>query len=266
MSNPVPHICPGCRRRVVGKCPACRPPEPSTSAARPRASRQGYGRKEADRRHDTIRAWVERNGWVCPGWRRDQHPAADLTADHVDPLALGGPQSGVLAVLCKPCNSAKQDSLPAPVVPGLTLTLVAGPPCGGKSSYVRENAAPTDLVVDFDALAVALQPAGTTHGHIPAHKQFVLEARDAVLERLRLGGHPVRTAWVITAAAKKADRDRYRRRYNAQVVVVVSPEEVCLRRAMGERPGDWGSYVRQWFSSYEPDARDTVVRGFDPGV
>lgn len=209
---------------------------------------------------------MERNGWVCPGWRRDAHPAQDLTADHADPLALGGPQGGALEVLCRSCNSSKQASLPAPVIPGLTVTLVAGPPCGGKSSYLRAHADPTDLVIDYDALAVALQPAGETHRHVEAHKHFIWEARDAVLERLRLGEHGVRTAWIVASAPKRSDRERYRRRYGAQVVLVWSPEEVCLRRASGERPGDWFGHVRSWFASYERDERDVVVDGYDRGV
>lgn len=248
---------------MVGKCTTCQP-ETTVRAPKPRASRVGYGRREADRRNDTVRAWVQRNGWVCPGWRREPHPAQDLTADHVDPLGLGGPQSGVLAVLCKPCNSAKKDQLPPPEVPGLTVTLISGPPCGGKSSYLLEHAGPDDLIVDYDALAVALQPAGGSHGHVEAHKHFIWEARDAILERLRLGNHGVRAAWVIASAPKRRDRDRYRLRYGAQVVVVMSPEDVCLRRAMGERPGDWFGHVRGWFDAYEPDPRDVIVRGYDP--
>lgn len=257
----IPRICPGCRKRVTGKCVTC---QPVSRPSKPRASRIGYGRREADRRHDTVRAWVERNGWICPGWKRDQHPAEDLTADHEDPLGLGGPQTGVLKVLCRSCNSAKQDSLPAPSVPGLTVTLISGPPCGGKSSYLLKHAGASDLVVDYDAIAVALQPAGSTHNPVEAHKHFIWEARDAILERLRLGNHGVRNAWVILSAPKRKDRERYRQRYGAQVVVVISPEDVCLRRAMGERPADWYNYVRKWFAAYEPDPRDTVVYGYDP--
>lgn len=208
---------------------------------------------------------MERNGWVCPGWRRDGHPSRELTADHVDPIALGGPQGGALAVLCKSCNSAKQAQLPPPEIPGLTLTLVAGPPCGGKNTYIRARADPDDLVIDYDALAVALQVSGETHGHVEVHKPFVWEARDAVLERLRLGGHGVRRAWLIASAPKRKDRERFRNRYGARVVVVHSPEDVCLRRAMGERPGDWHAYVRNWFRDYEPDPRDEVVKGYIPG-
>lgn len=265
MRSAIPRVCPGCRQRVTGKCLRCNASSASPAPKR-QAKRAGYGRREADRRHDTVRAWVQRNGWTCPGWKRDPHPAKDLTADHVDPLALGGPQSGELEVLCKSCNSAKQAFLPPPVIPGLTLTLVSGPPCGGKSTYVKTHAQPTDLIVDYDALAVALQPAGSTHQHVEAHKHLIWEARDAILERLRLGEHGVRNAWVIASAPKKADRQRYRQRYGAQVVVVMSPEEVCLRRSLGERPGDWYGHVRDWFASYERDERDRVVDGFDRGA
>ncbi len=45
----------------------------------------------------------------CPGYGRDPHPASDLTADHVVPLAAGGAplDRGNLAVLCRSCNSTK---------------------------------------------------------------------------------------------------------------------------------------------------------------
>ena len=45
----------------------------------------------------------------CPGYERDPHPAIDLTADHVVPLAAGDAplDPGNLAVLCRSCNSTK---------------------------------------------------------------------------------------------------------------------------------------------------------------
>lgn len=50
-------------------------------------------------------AWVEANGWVCPGWQRDPHPSTDLTVDHITP----GTRDDGLMVLCRPCNAAKGD-------------------------------------------------------------------------------------------------------------------------------------------------------------
>ena len=56
-----------------------------------------------------LRAWRGGHGDWCPGYERDAHPAADLTVDHVVPLAAGGApfDIGNTAVLCRSCNSTK---------------------------------------------------------------------------------------------------------------------------------------------------------------
>lgn len=208
-----------------------------------------------------MRVHVEQYGWVCPGWKKPPHPAEKLTADHVLPTGRGGRQDGPLRVLCRSCNSSRQAELDTPIVPGLTLTLVCGPGGSGKNHYVREQALPSDLVIDYDAIALALQPAGAeSHHHVESHFPFIASARDAVLDRLVLGNHKVRRAWVIHTGAKKSLREHFRQRYGAQVVVILPPEEMCLQRVMNERPREWWGYVRSWFEAYEPDPRDTVIK------
>ena len=56
-----------------------------------------------------LRAWRGEHGDWCPGYGRHAHPAADLTVDHVTPLAVGGApfDIGNTAVLCRSCNSTK---------------------------------------------------------------------------------------------------------------------------------------------------------------
>jgi 5-methylcytosine-specific restriction protein A len=56
-----------------------------------------------------LRAWRGEHGDWCPGYQRDAHPASDLTADHIVPLAAGGApfDPSNLAVLCRSCNSTK---------------------------------------------------------------------------------------------------------------------------------------------------------------
>jgi 5-methylcytosine-specific restriction protein A len=56
-----------------------------------------------------LRAWRGEHGNWCPGYQRPAHPAADLTVDHVAPLAAGGAPFDIAntAVLCRSCNSTK---------------------------------------------------------------------------------------------------------------------------------------------------------------
>ena len=56
-----------------------------------------------------LRAWRGAHGDWCPGYQRAAHPAADLTVDHVVPLAAGCAsfEIGNCAVLCRSRNSTK---------------------------------------------------------------------------------------------------------------------------------------------------------------
>jgi len=60
-----------------------------------------------------LRAWRGLHGNWCPGYQRPAHPAADLTVDHVVPLAVGGAAFEIAntAVLCRSCNSTKGASI-----------------------------------------------------------------------------------------------------------------------------------------------------------
>ena len=66
-----------------------------------------------------IAGWVERNGKVCPGFRRKPHRSSDLTIDHIVPKSKGGTDAiGNLRVLCRSCNSRKHDKRDDPKIFG----------------------------------------------------------------------------------------------------------------------------------------------------
>jgi 5-methylcytosine-specific restriction enzyme A len=101
--------CLGCGVLVRGasRCAACKAKrERAKAAARP-------GRKRADetrRRREAVATHRATVGDWCPGvpeLRRPAHPSADLTADHLHEVRLGGAESGPLVVRCRPCNSAR---------------------------------------------------------------------------------------------------------------------------------------------------------------
>lgn len=62
---------------------------------------------ETNRRRAAVKAWRDKHGDWCPGHGRPGHASADLTADHVAPVARGGAPDGPLAVLCRSCNGRK---------------------------------------------------------------------------------------------------------------------------------------------------------------
>jgi 5-methylcytosine-specific restriction protein A len=78
-----------------------------------KAARRPRSWTERQRRAEAVAQWVAAYGYVCPGWQAPPHPSHDLTADHIDPVARGGDESGDLTVLCRPCNSRKRDQLNA---------------------------------------------------------------------------------------------------------------------------------------------------------
>lgn len=140
------------------------------------------------------------------------------------------------------------------------LTLIAGPPLAGKTTYAREQAQPGDLLLDSDALYAALsgQPLYDRPEHL---RPFVWAAFFGVLRELGRGSYP--DAFVVQCAASRQQRDRYRRMNDARVVVLETPLEVCLAR-LDERPtavhGEWRQAIEQWWELYDRDRRDVVIR------
>lgn len=54
------------------------------------------------------------------------------------------------------------------------ITVITGPPCAGKTTYMSEHAKPDDVVIDYDTLAQSL---GSEHAH--GHSAWVSEVAAA---------------------------------------------------------------------------------------
>lgn len=90
------------------RCPAhARPVERQRTRAK-RTRRPRASAAETKRRADVVAAWRATRGDWCPGYGRDPHASADLTADHVIAVGAGGSENGQLTVLCRSCNGRKQ--------------------------------------------------------------------------------------------------------------------------------------------------------------
>lgn len=255
--SPEPHCPePGCSNR--GKCPK--------HSYRSRSSKKYNQRAWRD-----LSKRIRRDRTVCetPGCG---NPSEQV--DHIDGDETNDAEWNLQA-LCGPCHSIKghlagELSAPARDLTGrhgaTAVTVVAGPPGSGKTTYVEEQAQRGDLVVDYDQLYAAL--AGLAMHDRPADlRGLVLDARDAVLSRLEVRPGEVARAWLIHSAPRAEQRASLRARFDADVVLLLPPREVCEQR-LREREersgvGGWDEALDQWYAAYEPSPSDLVLT---PGV
>lgn len=191
------------------------------------------------------------------------------TADHIVPRSRGGADAlENLQPACLPCNQAKGSDLPPEVgdlaffAPGAPVrhpvTLVIGPPCGGKTRWVAEQADPGDLVIDADALVAALTPGGPYQPDTP-----VRPVVDAVLRTVfaHVLDHP-RPVWIITTRPTRASRALYRK-YRPHIVAVTASHHV-LRQRVADRPPQWSQWLDDWLTSGDLSDAAEVIHT-DPG-
>ncbi len=130
------------------------------------------------------------------------------------------------------------------------VTLVCGPPCAGKSTYVAQHVQRGDLVVCFDHLA---QQAGSTHPHEhqPQHRQAAARAYAALLAQV--ADMQDGRAWVIRCAPHHADRAALAARLHADAVVQLVPEqaEALARAELDKRSPRTRQAIRQWYQQHE---------------
>ena len=124
--------------------------------------------------------------------------------------------------------------------------LVYGPPCAGKTTYVRNICRTDDLIIDIDAIWEALCISDRLHKpkRLTAN---VFGVRDALIDQVRTRTGQWRTAYYIATMPIKSERDRICDMLGAQEIYVESTLEECLDRAPDE---NWKGYVREWFATY----------------
>jgi 5-methylcytosine-specific restriction protein A len=169
---------------------------------------------------------------------------AATVPDHIVPLSLGGTDTDAnIQCLCSECHAIKT-SLEDPSHQGasnhppwlepsaIPITIVCGPPCAGKTTYVQERAAPGDEVIDFDAILHRLSPAHGPWQGRPDQRLFnqVIRVRNTLLGRLKYRDRG--RAWFIISSPTKAERAWWQRHLGGTVVLLNPGADECRRRAV----------------------------------
>ena len=113
------------------------------------------------------------------------------------------------------------------------VTLVCGPPCAGKTTYVRQHAQPGDLIADQDRLG-------------PTAMRRALSQ----IARMTTG-----TAWVIRCCPGPQRRDQLARSIRATDMVLINPGRAeLLARANGRPdPGRQVATILRWYADEDTD-------------
>nr|DAN48713.1 MAG TPA: HNH endonuclease [Bacteriophage sp.] len=134
--------------------------------------------------------------------------------------------------------------------------IVWGPPLAGKSTYVAEQAAPGDLIVDMDSLWTAISTL-PKYGRHEAIRQNVFGLRDALLNQIHVRLGAWNTAWVIGGYPRKGEREALAARLGANLIEIESSREECIQRADERFAGDlvaaaeWKTFIDRWFDDVQ---------------
>ncbi len=129
------------------------------------------------------------------------------------------------------------------------LTVVTGPPAGGKNTYIHEHAKPGDIIIDFDAIAVALG-SPDPHDHPPA---ITAVARAAWTAASTAAQTARSDTWLIHAQPSPQSLAIYRR-LGARIIEIDPGEHVVRQRITSQRPPQAQQWADQWYSR-QPNSR-----------
>lgn len=124
------------------------------------------------------------------------------------------------------------------------LTVVTGAPCSGKTTHVRENAAPGDVIIDFDQLAKALG-SPVEHEH-PEHIRMVtIDTRRAAINSAIQQHRKGARVWIIDT--NPGERMAAYRAAGAKVITMTADTDELHRRADACRPPLWHHLIDEYF-------------------
>ena len=136
----------------------------------------------------------------------------------------------------------------------MTLYIITGPPCSGKSTYAQTHAKPGDMVIDLDRIALSISVEGTEHHIYPlAIRNTARLMRKAALPAAV--GH-ARKANTYLIDSKPGTRSRAIYKKNGATFIELSaPIATLVERCRNERPPWVMQTLMAWWD--EPDETTT---------
>ena len=130
--------------------------------------------------------------------------------------------------------------------------IVYGSPLSGKSSWVAENMAEGDLIIDMDNIWQCV--SGCNRYVKPNRlKSVVFSVRDNLLESVKYRRGKWKNAYIIGGYPYQAERERLAESLGAREVFIDTSYEECVNRLMTCEDRDvkqWEQYISDWWLQY----------------
>lgn len=145
----------------------------------------------------------------------------------------------------------------------MPVTMVCGPPAGGKTTWVRSRLGACDRVIDLGDF-FPLTPDGT---RLPRNEDTLanaLRARNEALYELAKATD-IDRLWFVMQGPRVYDRTWWRDALGAQEVIVFeTPLDVCLRRTQSDPArrlliAEHETMSIKWWQTYEPQKGEKIL-------
>lgn len=170
--------------------------------------------------------------------------------DHIIPLEERPDLRLVRSNLQGVCAKCNREKARAQQLGQLSNTIIVfGPPCAGKNFYVDSRWKQGDLLIDYDAIMVAISGKSI---HVPTetHHWFTYDAVQALISRLHNDGFRSGIAWIITAGFDEPKLKEMARALQAELILVNPGLDKCLERAsFRPRPEETQNSIGKWYQS-----------------
>lgn len=131
------------------------------------------------------------------------------------------------------------------------IYVIIGPPCAGKTTYVQKHKSDGDLVVDYDAIVLAL--GGKDHEADGLIRDTAVAIREKAVE-LALNA-PQYESWIIHARPNEEALKRYSDA-GCEVITLDPGIDVCLERAKQDgRPQSSIDGIHSWYADKKSGGR-----------
>lgn len=143
----------------------------------------------------------------------------------------------------------------------MALHIITGPPAGGKSTFVQDNAQPGDIRIDLDHLAnhLAGLPANG-HEHDSRVWAVAKAARTAAIDTALKHSTDI-DVWIIDSKPTGKNMTKYQQ-HDAQIHLIDPGKEVVMSRCKRQRPTGTTKIAGMW---YAQQAKQLTIKSFAYG-